>query len=127
VFIVSGNMFAAYSLANGLLQALKPIKDDDVQPGDSEENEVHLVDPPSKKFKEQHELFLKNKNTTHEKAVIPNLLTNIMEMNENLALSHRSLMVLSFICKLYLRLSNYMFFPWTGYRRKFSAAGLRIK
>ena len=97
-------MFAAYSLANGLLQALKPLKDDDAQPGDSEEvNEVHLVDPPSKKFKEEHKLFLKNKKTTPETAVIPNLLTNIMEMHENLALSHRSLMVLSFICKLYLR------------------------
>ena len=121
-------LFAACSLANGFFQALKPLKDDDEQPGDSEDgNEVHLVEPPSKKFKEQHQLFLKNKKTTPEAAVIPNLLTSIMEMHDDLALSHRTLLVLSFICKLYLRLSNCMFFPWTGYRRKFSAAGLRIK
>jgi hypothetical protein len=122
-------MFAAYSLANGFLQALKPLKDDDEQPGDPEDgNEVHLVDRPSKKFKEQHELFLKNKRTTPETAFIPNLLLNIMEMHENLALSHRTLLVLSFICKSYLRFSKCSFLlPLVAHRRKFSAAGLRIK
>jgi hypothetical protein len=78
------------------LQALKPLKRDDEQPGDSEDgNEVHLVDPPSKKFKERHERFQKSKKPTPEAALIPNLLKQIMEMQDNLSLNQRTLMVLS--------------------------------
>jgi hypothetical protein len=77
------------------LQALQPLKTDDEQPGDEEDGtEVHLLDQPSKKFKEHHKRF-QNKKPTQEAALIPNLLKHIMEMHENQALYQRTSLVLS--------------------------------
>ena len=86
-------MYAALAIANGALQALKPVKKED-SPGDLEDgNEVHVLDGPSKKFKESHDRFLKSKKPTPEAAILPNLLKNVMEMQDNLSLNQRALMV----------------------------------
>jgi hypothetical protein len=125
VCLVSGHEFAALSLANGLLQALQPLKTDDEQPGDEEDGtEVHLVDQPSKKFKEQHASFQKKKPTP-EAALVPNLLKLIVEMLQHQALYQRTILVLSSF--IYIIYKVRYIRSWTGYGREFSTAGTRIK
>ena len=92
---LSGNPYAAFALATGVVQSLKPIqkrgRSGDHEDGDDEG--IDMFDAPSKLFKQTLKQFKKKKTTTQEDAFLPNLISTVVDMQDTLSMQLRVLTV----------------------------------
>lgn len=90
-----GNPFAAFALATGVVQSLKPVQKRG-RPGDEEDGddeEIGIFEEPSKQFKQALAVFKKKKSTTAEAVFLPNLIATVVDLQDNVSMHLRALMV----------------------------------